>query len=166
MLFLDTCTVRAEGFGDLFDSILVSNYQQSNSFGLTITPTSSTSFQYAIMTNRSTTESGTVSSISGVPSSYRGSGTFSISNTTVRNDVEYYQAHFKIPFSIYAPPDSGQSVVLKDSYGFVAYGSTPSCSTGSIQNVCYTSGDDIIYNQTIHNLYKYILENVNCLDYK
>ena len=91
MLFLDTCTVRAEGFGDLFDSILVSNYQQSNSFGLTITPTSSTSFQYAIMTNGSTTESGTVSSISGVPSSYRGSGTFSISNTTVRNDVEYYQ---------------------------------------------------------------------------
>ena len=164
MLFLDTCTVRAEGFGDLFDSILVSNYQQSNSFGLTITPTSSTSYQYVIASNGSFTDSGTVSSISGVPSSYRGSGSFTISNTTARHDVEYYQAHFKIPFSIYAPPDSGQSVVLKDSYGFVAYGSTPSCSVGSIQNICYTSGDDIIYNQGNSHFPVYIYKGYELFD--
>lgn len=164
MLFLDTCTVNAQGFGELFDSILVNNYAQSNSFSLTVTPTSSTSYQYVISTNGSFTDSGTISSISGVPSSYRGSGSFTITNLTSQYDNEYYQAHFKIPFSIYAPPDSGQSVVLKDTYGFVAYGSTPSCTVGSLQNVCYTSGNDIIYNQGNSHFPVYMFKGYELFD--
>ena len=116
MLFLDTCIVEAgvNNWTSLIDTWVVSNGQISPTFSFRVVP-SETLFdlEYLSVTG-SGTESGTSYTTTG---SYSGRFSFTLSNQTVVNGVNYYSYHVTAPCNFNFSPST--TIEPNDYYGWV-----------------------------------------------